>query len=298
MAINNQGKELLAPGHRACPGCGCAIAVRHILFATGPNVVVVSPTGCLETFTSPIDFSAWEVPWVHCLFENAASVASGVLGTLKAKGNPQGVKVLCIGGDGGTYDIGLGSLSGMFERKEEILYICYDNEAYMNTGIQGSSATPYAASTTTTPSGTLSFGKAEPKKDLVQIALAHKVPYVATASIAFPLDLQKKVRRAQSVQGPSYIQILTPCNLGWGFEPQLTIELARKAFQTGLYPILEFQAGQIAEVLRLSKKTLVEEYLKLQGRYRHLFSEAKKYRAQLEEIQSLADSNIEQFNLI
>ena len=168
----------------------------------------------------------------------------------------------------------------------------------MNTGIQGSGATPYAASTTTTPLGAFSFGKAEPKKDLVQIALAHKVPYVATASIAFPRDLEKKVKRAQEVQGPSYIQILSPCNLGWGFEPQLTIEVARKAFETGLYPILEFQGGKITESLRLPKKIPVEAYLKLQGRFRHLFSESEKYRTQLEEIQALADSNIEQFNLI
>jgi pyruvate ferredoxin oxidoreductase beta subunit len=298
MVSMEQVKELLAPGHRACPGCGCAIAVRLILRATGSNVIVVSPTGCLETFTSPIDFSSWEVPWVHSLFENAPAVASGVLAALNIKGNPDQTKVIVIGGDGSTYDIGMGSLSGMFERKEEILYICYDNEAYMNTGVQGSSATPYAATSTTTPVGTCSFGKAEPKKDLPAIAIAHGVPYVATANIAYPQDLMRKVKKGLQVRGPAYLHVLCPCNLGWGFEPHLTVEIARKASETGLFPIFEYEDGQLMNVRKLSKKIPIEEYLKDQRRFRHLLTDRVKYQNQVETLQNTADQNCEKYHLL
>ena len=295
MTMQTEVKELHAPGHRACPGCGCAMAVKTILRETGPNVIVVSPTGCLETFTSPFRGSSWEVPWIHSLFENAPAIATGVLAALKARGNPEGTRVVAIGGDGGTYDIGMGSLSGMFERKDDILYICYDNEAYMNTGIQGSSATPYGAGTTTTPVTGASFGKSVGKKDLVAIALAHDVPYVATASIAYPADLKKKVRKGMEVDGPAFIQMLTPCNVGWGYEPEETVELARKAIETGLFPIVEFEKGQLVSVKKI-KPVPVEQYLRPQKRYQHLFK-GEGFGDVLAAIQEKADGNIRKFGL-
>ena len=295
MTMQTEVKELHAPGHRACPGCGCAMAVKTILRETGPNVIVVSPTGCLETFTSPFRGSSWEVPWIHSLFENAPAIATGVLAALKARGNPEGTRVVAIGGDGGTYDIGMGSLSGMFERKDDILYICYDNEAYMNTGIQGSSATPYGAGTTTTPVTASSFGKSVGKKDLVAIALAHDVPYVATASIAYPADLKKKVRKGMEVGGPAFIQMLTPCNVGWGYEPEETVELARKAIETGLFPIVEFEKGQLVSVKKI-KPVPVEQYLRPQKRYQHLFKR-EGFGDVLTAIQEKADGNIRKFGL-
>lgn len=295
MTIMTEVKELHAPGHRACPGCGCAMAVKLILRETGPNTIVVSPTGCLETFTSPFRGSSWEVPWIHSLFENAPAIATGVLAGLNAKGNEKGTKVVAIGGDGGTYDIGMGSLSGMFERKDDILYICYDNEAYMNTGIQGSSATPLGAGTTTTPAVGSSPGKGVGKKDLVAIAIAHDVPYVATASIANPADLKKKVRKGLDTPGPAFILMLTPCNLGWGFEPEDTVELARKAIATGLFPIVEFENGQLVSVHKI-KSLPVAEYLKPQKRYQHLFNR-DDFQAVLKAIQEKADMNIEKYGL-
>mgnify|MGYP001765776516 FL=1 len=295
MTMQTEVKELHAPGHRACPGCGCAMAVKTILRETGPNVIVVSPTGCLETFTSPFRGSSWEVPWIHSLFENAPAIATGVLAALKARGNPEGTRVVAIGGDGGTYDIGMGSLSGMFERKDDILYICYDNEAYMNTGIQGSSATPYGAGTTTTPVTGASFGKSVGKKDLVASALAHDVPYVATASIAYPADLKKKVRKGMEVEGPAFIQMLTPCNVGWGYEPEETVELARKAIETGLFPIVEFEKGQLVSVKKI-KPVPVEQYLRPQKRYQHLFKR-EGFGDVLAAIQEKADGNIRKFGL-
>ena len=295
MTMQTEVKELHAPGHRACPGCGCAMAVKTILRETGPNVIVVSPTGCLETFTSPIRGSSWEVPWIHSLFENAPAIATGVLAALKARGNPEGTRVVAIGGDGGTYDIGMGSLSGMFERKDDILYICYDNEAYMNTGIQGSSATPYGAGTTTTPVTASSFGKSVGKKDLVAIALAHEVSYVATASIAYPADLKKKVRKGMEVEGPAFIQMLTPCNVGWGYEPEETVELARKAIETGLFPIVEFEKGQLVSVKKI-KPVPVEQYLRPQKRYQHLFK-GDGFKVVLEAIRQKAEENIRKFGL-
>ena len=295
MTMQTEVKELHAPGHRACPGCGCAMAVKTILREAGPNVIVVSPTGCLETFTSPFRGSSWEVPWIHSLFENAPAIATGVLAALKARGNPEGTRVVAIGGDGGTYDIGMGSLSGMFERKDDILYICYDNEAYMNTGIQGSSATPYGAGTTTTPVTGASFGKSVGKKDLVAIALAHDVPYVATASIAYPADLKKKVRKGMEVGGPAFIQMLTPCNVGWGYEPEETVELARKAIETGLFPIVEFEKGQLVSVKKI-KPVPVEQYLRPQKRYQHLFK-SDGFKGVLEAIRQRAEENIRKFGL-
>ena len=270
--------------------------MKLILRETGPNTIVVSPTGCLETFTSPFRGSSWEVPWIHSLFENAPAIATGVLAGLNSRGNADGTKVVAIGGDGGTYDIGMGSLSGMFERKDDILYICYDNEAYMNTGIQGSSATPLGAATTTTPVAGDSFGKMVGKKDLVAIALAHEVSYVATASIANPSDLKKKVRKGMDTPGPAFILMLTPCNLGWGFEPENTVELARKAISTGLFPIVEFENGRLVSAQKI-KPVPVEEYLKPQKRYQHLYKR-DDFREVLKAIQEKADRNVEKYGLL
>src|SRR5512139_745667 len=190
---------LYTPGHRACPGCGASLAVRTILQATGPDVIVITATGCVETFTSPYSYSPWGVPWLHPLFENAGAVASGVEVALKKKGLSDKVKVIVIGGDGGTLDIGMGSLSGMFERGHDVLYICYDNEAYMNTGVQRSGLTPTDARTTTSPPGEESWGNQRPKKDLPAIAAAHHIPYVAVATVGYYRDLEKKVQKAMSI---------------------------------------------------------------------------------------------------
>jgi len=291
-------KNLFASGHRACPGCGVPIAVRSILNATGPNVIVVSATGCLETFSSPIDLSSWEVPWMHPLFENAAAVASGVEAALEAKGNPDNTKVVAICGDGGTYDIGFGALSGMFERDDNVLYICYDNEAYMNTGVQRSSSTPYGATTTTSPAGECSFGKVEQKKDLPQIALAHGVPYVATANIAYLKDLERKVKKGLDVDGTAYLHVFTPCNIGWGFETNLTVEIARLAVETGLYPIYEYENGELISVKKLKEKKHVEEFLKYQKRFKHLLNNREKYQQQLDHIEELSNNNVKTYGVL
>ncbi|MCL5046118.1 MAG: thiamine pyrophosphate-dependent enzyme [Actinobacteria bacterium] len=287
--------ELLAPGHRACPGCGTAIATRLILKATGPRVIVVTATGCLETFTSPYGQSAWEVPWMHSLFENAPAVATGIQAALEATGRDKDTKVVAIGGDGSTFDIGFGALSGMFERGNDITYVCYDNEAYMNTGIQRSSATPIGASTTTTPHGTNSLGKEQPKKDLPAIALAHGIPYVSTASICYPQDLINKVKKALSIRGPKYLQVHAPCWLGWGFDPVDTVRVARLAVLTGLVVLYEAVGGEV-KAKRVGRRLPVDEYLKTQVRFKHLF-EKDGGRDEISRIQALADANARRFGL-
>ncbi len=296
MIPNRDAQELFAPGHRACPGCGEAIATRWILKATGRNVIVVSPTGCLETFTSPYMFSPWKVPWIHPLFENGAAVASGIEAALRYKGRSD-IKVVVIGGDGATFDIGMGALSGMFERGHPVPYICYDNEAYMNTGVQRCSSTPPFASTTTEPVGRLSWGKDRPKKNMPAIAMAHGVDYVATASVSHPKDLYDKVKRALAMKGPSYIQVHTPCPSGWGFPPEKTIEIGRLAVNTALAPLFEMEAGKVTSVHKIEKKVPVEAYLMAQGRFKHLFQseEAKK---EVAKIQGIADQSIERLGLV
>jgi pyruvate ferredoxin oxidoreductase beta subunit len=287
--------SLLAPGHRACAGCAMPMAIKLVLDAAGPNTIVASPTGCLEVTTTPFPESAWCVPWIHSLFENAAAVASGVEVMLKRR--CQDTNVVVIGGDGSTFDIGMGSNSGMFERGHKILYVCYDNEAYMNTGVQRSGSTPFCAATTTTPAGLRSLGNPRPKKDMPAIALAHKVPYVATASIAYPVDLRRKVKRALATQGPSYIQINAPCITGWTFEAGTTVELARAAVETGLWPLLEFTNGSLTEVKKIRRPKPVEEYLKTQGRYKHLFKRPEGADI-IKDIQAMANANIAKYSLV
>jgi pyruvate ferredoxin oxidoreductase beta subunit len=296
IMMSKYDKTLFTPGHRACPGCGATIAVRAILEATGPDVIVVSPTGCLETFTAQYPYSPWGVPWLHVLFENAGAVASGVEAALKKRGLADKINVIIIGGDGGTHDIGLGSLSGMLERGHNVTYICYDNEAYMNTGVQRSSATPVGASTATSPVGKQSWGKERPKKNLPAIVMAHGAPYVATASIAYPKDITRKVKQALSIQGPKYIEVHSPCPIGWGFDSSLTIELAKLAVQTGLVPIYEAFQGQPLKVRKLPKRVPVTEYLRRQKRFRHLV-DRQGDQAHLALIQAIADENVAHYGL-
>jgi len=225
-------KELLSRGHRLCPGCAAPIIVRQTLLAADKPVVVCCPTGCLEVATTIYPYTAWKIPWIHCAFENAAATLSGVetaYRALKKQGKiKEDVRFIAFGGDGGTYDIGLQSLSGALERGHRMLYICYDNEAYMNTGIQRSSASPLGAHTTTTPPGkAIPEGKSEQRKNLTEIVAAHNIPYVAQASPGFHMDLIKKVQKALSVDGPSFINVLSPCPRGWRYPAEKTIEVAK-----------------------------------------------------------------------
>jgi len=296
MSTNSRQNDLFVSGHRACHGCGMALSVRHILKATGKNVIVVTPTGCLETFSSPYGYSPWRVPWIHHVFENGPSIASGIVAALTAQGRDN-ERVIVIGGDGATFDIGFGALSGMLERGDDVLYICVDNGAYMNTGGQRSGASPLFSSTTTDPAGRRSLGKLQRKKDLPAIIAAHGVPYVATASPAYFRDLEKKVRKAMEYHGSRYIQIDTPCPTVWGFAPDQTLEIGRLGVQSGLVPLYEMKNGKLISVHKIKRKIPVEEYLKPQRRFRHLFSSDDGLRA-IEQIQALADENIMKFGLL
>ncbi|RKX48407.1 MAG: pyruvate synthase subunit beta [Thermotogae bacterium] len=278
-------ESLLAPGHRACAGCGPAIAIRQLLEAAGKNTIIVEATGCMEVTTTPYPQTAWKVPWLHVAFENAAAAASGVEAAYKAmisKGlipKDKMPNIIALGGDGGTFDIGIQALSGMLERGHKVLYVCYDNEAYMNTGIQRSSATPFGAATTTSPAGKIIPGKMTRKKPIAMIAAAHDIPYVATASIAYPADFKNKVKKALSVDGPSFIHVFAPCPTGWRFGTEQTVELARLAVETGVFVLYEItQESPLKPIItkKLKDRKPVEEYLKIQGRFRHLFKPVKR----------------------
>ena len=295
-AKDKNHESLFVSGHRACHGCGLALAVRHILEATGDNIVVVTPTGCLETFSSPYGYSPWRVPWIHHVFENAPAVASGVVAALRAQQREE-TRVVVIGGDGATFDIGFGALSGMLERGDDVLYICMDNGAYMNTGGQRSGATPTCAATSTHPAGKQSLGKTEKKKDLPEIVAAHGIPYVATASVAYLQDLKKKVKKAMTIHGSRYIQIDTPCPSAWSFASHLTLEIGRLGVNCGLVPLFEIENGSVSNVRKLKSKLPVSDYLKSQKRYRHLFDN-QTGRQQLQKLQAIADHNIEKYGLM
>ncbi len=282
--------ELIAPGHRSCAGCGCILSIRHALKALGKNVVVSQATGCMEVTTTPYPETAWRVPWIHVAFENAAAVASGVSRALKARGKND-VKAVAIAGDGGTADIGLQALSGAVERGEDILYICYDNEAYMNTGIQRSGATPFGAWTTTTPIGTKKRGEDRPKKDIPAIIAAHGAPYVATASVAYPLDFIRKVKKAASIKGPTYVHVHAPCVPGWRIESNKTIEVARLAVLTGAWALYEIEGGKLNVTFKPPKRKPVAEYLKTQGRFKHLTDQ------DIANIQRLVDEQCRRFGI-
>jgi pyruvate ferredoxin oxidoreductase beta subunit len=298
----SQGRtNALTSGHRACQGCGEALGARWVLDAamraTGGQLVVVNATGCLEVFSTPYPESSWQVAWLHSLFGNAPAVASGVAAALRAKGR-SGIRVIGQGGDGGTVDIGFGALSGMFERNDDVLFVCYDNEAYMNTGVQRSGATPPAARTSTTPALGARPGNAFGQgKQAARIAMAHEIPYVATTTVADPHDLERKVFRAMEFHGARYLHVLVPCPLGWGAATRDTIRVARLAVQTGLFPLYEAERGEIVATTPLRREPVpVEEYLRAQRRYAHLFTPSPD-TATIAGIQAIADRNIDRYGL-
>ena len=285
-------ETLFKPGHTACAGCGQAIGARLVIDTAGKNTIIANNTGCLEVFSTKYPESSWEVPWIHSLFENCSAVASGIESALKYLGKKDSINVIAQAGDGGTADIGLQAISGMFERGHDVLYVCYDNEAYMNTGIQRSGLTPTLTNTTTSPSGTGSLGNPRPKKPMPEIARAHGIPYVATASVGYPQDVQKKVKKALSIKGPKYIQMHVPCPLGWRHEPGLTFDVAKLAVETGLYPLFEYENNTLI-ARKIAKIKPVEEYLKVQGRFKHLLNNPDA----IKQMQAIADYNIEKYQL-
>jgi pyruvate ferredoxin oxidoreductase beta subunit len=291
----------LNSGHRACQGCGEALGARYAvdaaMRATDRRVIAANATGCLEVFSTPYPETSWQLPWIHSLFGNAAAVGTGIAAALKVKGR-RDVRVIAQGGDGGTTDIGFGCLSGMFERNDDVLYICYDNEAYMNTGVQRSSATPPAARTATTmavgaePGATFGQGK-----NLPLIAMAHEIPYVATATVADLRDLEAKVEKAMTIRGARYLHVLVPCPLGWGAASNDTIRLARLARETGIFPVFEAERGEVTSSTKIRRHVPVEEYLKPQRRFAHLFGKPGRPEV-VAQIQADADRNIRRFGLL
>ena len=301
VAASIERANSLDSGHRACQGCGEALGARYAvdaaLRAAGNKLIAANATGCLEVFTTPYPQTAWGLPWIHSLFGNAAAVGAGVAAALKARGR-EDVRVIAQGGDGGTTDIGLGCLSGMFERNDDVLYICYDNEAYMNTGVQRSSATPPAVRTATTmpvgpePGNVFGQGKYVPG-----IAMAHGIPYVATATVADLRDLEYKVKKAINIRGAKYIHIFVPCPLGWGSASNDTIRLARMAKECGLFPVFEAEFGEVTSVSKIRNKIPVVEYMKPQRRYAHLFGKNPAIDT-IARIQAKADRNVRKYGLL
>ncbi len=301
----------LNSGHRACQGCGEALGARYVvdaaMRATGNQLIAANATGCLEVFSTPYPETAWQLPWIHSLFGNAAAVGTGIAAALKVKASklasaagsaPDAVRVIAQGGDGGTTDIGFGCLSGMFERNDDVLYICYDNEAYMNTGVQRSSATPPGAHTATTMAVGLrpgaEFGQG---KNLPRIAMAHEIPYVATATVSDLRDLEAKVEKAMSLHGARYLHVLVPCPLGWGSASHDTIRLARLACETGLFPVFEAENGELTHVSKIRRQLPVEDYLRPQKRFAHLFGSQDR-QTMIDRIQANADRNILRYQLL
>lgn len=292
--------NVLTSGHRACQGCGEALGARYALDAAmraaKDQLIVANATGCLEVFSTPYPESSWRVAWMHSLFGNAPAVATGIAAAMKVQGRSE-VRVVAQGGDGGTTDIGLGCLSGMFERNDDVLYICYDNEAYMNTGVQRSSATPAAARTATTPAiGSQPGNPFGHGKNVPLIAMAHHIPYVATASVAELRDLEYKVQKAMRLHGSRYIHVHVPCPLGWGTEPRDTVRVARLAIETGLFPLFEAEFGKVTDRALIRHVKPVEEYLRLQKRFVHLFQPNADPES-IKRIQAIADNNILEFGL-
>ncbi|MBX3676167.1 MAG: pyruvate ferredoxin oxidoreductase [Rhodocyclaceae bacterium] len=301
VQANMERTNSLNSGHRACQGCGEALGARYAIDAAmraaNNQVIACNATGCLEVFSTPYPETSWQIPWIHSLFGNAAAVATGVMAAMKVKGR-RDVRVIAQGGDGGTTDIGFGCLSGMFERNDDVLYLCYDNEAYMNTGVQRSSATPPAARTATTMALGAEPGNAFGQgKNVPLIAMAHGIPYVATASVAYLRDLEAKVSRAMTVRGARYIHILVPCPLGWGAAPHDTIKLARLAVETGIFPLFEAEHGEVTSSTKIRHRVPVEEYLRPQKRFAHLFGKTPAVDT-LARIQEMADRNIRKFRLM
>ncbi len=283
-------EEYLAEGHNFCTGCAEALAIRLVCKAIGKNMIINMATGCDEVCTSPLPVTSWRVPWMHTLFENAAATISGGeagLKSLMAKGKmPQkDIKCIAMGGDGATSDIGFQALSGAMERGHDFVYICWDNEAYMNTGIQRSSSTPYGSSTSTAPAGKISIGQKTQKKNMVEIAAAHSIPYAATACPSYPFDLINKVKKAADMKGPAYIHILAVCPTGWRTASEKSIEIGRLAVETGLFPLYEVEYGKYKMSVTPRKMKPVSEYLKPQGRFRHLTED------EIGQIQTMVDKD-------
>jgi len=279
-----QVEERYGPGHRLCMGCGAAITARMTLKSLNRPVTLVNATGCLEVATSIYPYTAWHVPWIHGLFENAAAIASGIETYVRHQnGGKMDRDIIVFGGDGGTFDIGLQALSGAFERRHDFTYVCYDNEAYMNTGIQRSGATPEGAWTTTTPVGEASPGKIGPKKNLIAIGLAHHLDYVATASVTYWNDFITKIQKAAAVEGPALIHALAPCPLGWRFKTDQTISMGRMAVQTRYFPLYEVEKGRYKLSTNPAPKPL-DDFLKPQGRFAHLYK--PEYASELAALKS------------
>ena len=300
VQARTERSNTLTSGHRACQGCGEALGARYVLDAamraTGDNLVAANSTGCLEVFSTPYPESSWQLPWIHSLFGNGPAVASGIAAAMRAKGTTD-VRVVGQAGDGGTVDIGFACLSGMFERNDDVLFVCYDNEAYMNTGVQRSGATPPGARTANTkPVGGTAGNVFGQGKDVPRIALAHEIPYVATATVADLHDLEAKVERAMKLHGARYIHVLVPCPLGWGSASKDTIKVARLAVESGLFPVFEGERGEVTDVSRIRKRVPVVDYLSIQRRYAHLFGESPRTDV-LEQIQEQADRNVERYGL-
>jgi pyruvate ferredoxin oxidoreductase beta subunit len=283
LVDNQNGVQPLRGGHSLCQGCGIPMVVRTVLSTIRTPTVVVNATGCLEVATTRYPTTAWNVPWIHVAFENAAAVASGVESAQRALRRrhalPSGedVAVVVFAGDGGTYDIGLQALSGALERGHRFLFVCYDNEAYMNTGIQRSGATPFAASTTTSPAGRESFGKAQKRKDMTAIAIGHGVPYVAQAASTHWDDLSRKVEQAVSADGPAFINVLTDCPLGWGHEPRISRHVVDAAVNSRFWPLYEVVEGAYRLTYEPERVVPVEEWLKGQARFAHLLRPENRY---------------------
>lgn len=292
-------EEPIAPGHRGCQGCGEILALRMAMKALGNDIIVANATGCMEIITSPFPQTAWRVPWIHIAFENAATVASGVEAARKVlarKGKiaKKHVDIVAVGGDGATGDIGLQWISGAFERGHDMVYICLDNEAYMNTGVQRSGCTPYGAMTTTSPPGSQSFGQVTWKKNIPAIMVAHGIKYVATASPAYYLDLMNKVKKAALVNGPAYVHIYSPCPTGWGSSGEKSVELSKLVVESKVFPLYEVIEGKYFLSRKITKPKPVEEYLKTQRRFRHLKPEhiefiQKRVDAEYDKILKLAE---------
>ena len=262
-------EELLYSGHTACPGCGAVLALKYVLKGLGPRTMIVIPPSCAGTISAPFPYSSLKIPVLRIPFETTAISASGIRAALDAMGKKD-IHVLAWAGDGGTFDIGLQALSAAAERNDNILYVCYDNEAYMNTGIQRSSSTPEGAWTTTTPSPYL---KDTPKKDIIRIMAAHKIPYIATASVGYPIDLVKKVVKAKEKVGTKFILVFSPCPTGWRYSPDVTIRIARLATETGIFPLYEVEDGEKYVLSQRRSQKPLKEYFSLQGRFRNLKDE-------------------------
>ncbi|MDR0632199.1 MAG: hypothetical protein LBF54_03115 [Holosporaceae bacterium] len=290
----------LTSGHRACQGCGEALGARCAIDAAynaaAGKIMVVNATGCLEVFSCSFPENSWKVPWVHSLFGNAPAVATGVAAALRSQ-RKEDIRVIAHGGDGSTADIGMGCLSGMFDRNDDVLYICYDNQAYMNTGVQRSGATPALARTATTlPNKNYMGNDPQTGKNVPQIAMAHGIPYVATASIGNIPDLEEKVSRAIEIRGAKYVHIHVPCPLGWGFPTSETIQIARLAIQCGLFPLFEAKNGKLTASTLIENLIPVENYLKTQRRFAHLFGKDVAPDA-IGVLQNIANANIERYRL-